>query len=341
VRLEYALKLNNRLTAAAAGVGTWPGEALENPTVLRWRWQPVLTMGLASVFLLLAGAFVPITPPQKQTAFQGVKPPDLEQLESWVEALEETKLVEEKALEELQKEVEQLTDRPPDEWYSQPSLEASAHLKDQMQNQMKSLQKDLQTAENSLEKMGQRAESLTESQMDQLSGKLADALKSAQMGQLSLSAHLFENMPEIDPAKLKSISPEQAKKMMERLKNARAELASVQGDGDPVEALLMGEGEGEIPAGGGVSRGPGTVPLTLNPHPSEVGSTKIEGMSNENLERASLGETVGVSNGAHDELTPSGGRVAGGSAAQGTGGEAAWVNRLTPAEQAQVKAFFK
>lgn len=345
VRLEYALGLNNRLTAADAGVGPWPRAAAKTPEVLRWRWRPVLSMLAPALLMLLAGAYVYVPKDREKSAGWVSKPPALEQLESWVQTLEQNKLVEEKVLEELKQQVEQLSGRPAEEWYTQGNLEASDHLKSRLKNQLQSLQKDLQAASGALEKMRREQPSLTESQMAQLSAKLAGALRDAQTGQLPLNAKFMENLPEIDPSKLKSLTPEQAGAMMERLKRAEGSLQGMgAGDGeeDPVMALMMMEGGSPNPEGGGVARGPGTVPLTLSATPSEVGSTKVEGMSNDDLSHASLGEAVGVSKGKHDGAPLNyEGPVAGGAAERGSGGEAVWVNQLTPAEQAQVKAFFK
>lgn len=344
VRLEYALKLNNRLTAAEAGVGPWPKTDGEMPEILRWRWQPVLSLLAPALLMLLAGAYIYVPEDREKGTGWVSKPPALEQLESWVQTLEQNKLVEEKVLEELKQQVEQLSARPAEEWYSQGNLEASDHLKSQLKNQVQSLQKDLQAAAGALEKMQQEQPSLSESQMAQLSAKLAEALQGAQTGQLPLSSKFMENLPEIDPSKFKSLTPEQAKAMMGRLKQAGEALKEAGGDdGDPVMAMVMMEAGMPKPGGvGEVARGPGTVPLTLSADPSEVGSTKVEGMSNDDLSHAALGESVGISKGQHDG-TPLRyeGAVAGGAAEQGSGGEAVWVNQLTPVEQAQVKSFFK
>jgi len=348
VRLEYALRLHNGLTAADAGIGRWPARSDYEAEVLRWKWSPVLAALGAGLFFLAAGAWVPVPPNVDDTFAEKIsKPPALEQLETWMKTLEQHPLVEEKRQEELRQQVEQLSSGNAEEWYSHGGREASDRLREQTRNNLQSLEHDLQAASAALSAMQQENVQLSEAQAAQLGDKLAEALQGALNGDLPLDPKALGNFSEIDPSKLKSLTPEEAKKLAEKLKNAEAvckELGT--GDGKSaadaeLDALLAGV-VAQQPAGWGVDRGPGSIPLTLSANPSDVGSTKKEVVSNDDLAHASLGERVGISKGKHEtDSMQFSGPTDGGGASEGAGGEAVWVNQLTPEEQAQVKSFFK
>jgi hypothetical protein len=81
----------------------------------------------------------------------------------------------------------------------------------------------------------------------------------------------------------------------------------------------------------------------LSAQPSDVGEGTAQALTAGDLKRFSLGDKLGTTTGAHD-VDPSAavGPSAGGAvAAPASGGEAVWVNRLTPTERAALKRFFK
>jgi hypothetical protein len=92
-----------------------------------------------------------------------------------------------------------------------------------------------------------------------------------------------------------------------------------------------------------VTRGPGEAPLSFSENASNTGPGKTETVSNDDFGRAALGDLLGTQKGEHD-LDPSEAQPiisAGAPGAAGAGGDAVWVNRLTPAERAALSAFFK
>ena len=66
-------------------------------------------------------------------------------------------------------------------------------------------------------------------------------------------------------------------------------------------------------------------------------------MKGDALKNLALGDKLGTSAGAHDvdPQKSAGPMSAGAVAAPASGGEAVWVNRLTPAERAALNKFFK
>jgi hypothetical protein len=76
---------------------------------------------------------------------------------------------------------------------------------------------------------------------------------------------------------------------------------------------------------------------------SDAGDGKAEALKAASLGQIALGDKLGTTSGAHD-VDPSkalGPVSAGAVAAPAKGGEAVWVNRLTPAERAALKNFYK
>lgn len=100
--------------------------------------------------------------------------------------------------------------------------------------------------------------------------------------------------------------------------------------------------EGEGAGNGGISRGPGTAPLTLSEEENRFDTDKREGVSNTDLSKAQLGATLGIQDGKHEvDKKISGPQAAGAVQSTGQGGEQVWKESLTPEEKAVLKRVFK
>jgi hypothetical protein len=111
-----------------------------------------------------------------------------------------------------------------------------------------------------------------------------------------------------------------------------------EGAGSALIALILSQ-----PGKVGVSRGPGTAPLTLSDQESNLGTTKTEAVQNDDLSRAALGDLTGLGAGKHkvDKNADAGGQSGGAMSAAGTGSEAVWQQAATPAEQGALRKFFQ
>jgi hypothetical protein len=69
----------------------------------------------------------------------------------------------------------------------------------------------------------------------------------------------------------------------------------------------------------------------------------MQAVRNDDFSRAALGDHIGTRQGEHeiDPAAMQGLTNAGGVAGAAQGGEAVWVDRLTPAEREALKEFFK
>ena len=98
-----------------------------------------------------------------------------------------------------------------------------------------------------------------------------------------------------------------------------------------------------VVAGTGDGVGGENAPLMLADNASDVGLGISQGLTAADLKRLALGDKLGTTAGAHDvdpskAIAPG---AAGAVASPAAGGEAVWVNRLTPNERAALKQFFK
>jgi hypothetical protein len=202
------------------------------------------------------------------------------------------------------------------------------------------------------------------------SNQLTGALEGLALGDLPLDASLRQALSALDPARMQSLTPEQAAELAKRLAQSGGKLSALQlgkpggtpsgqatscTNGAAVFAGQPGTGgsgtgpgtgsgttPGEGPGAGGVSRGPGTAPLSFTQNPSEVGSTAQEQLSNPDMRHASPGEITGLTQGQHEvDRNAWQGSAAGGAAGTGQGGETVWMESLTPDERDVLKQYYR
>jgi hypothetical protein len=123
-------------------------------------------------------------------------------------------------------------------------------------------------------------------------------------------------------------------------------LGDGEGEDDALAEMLKrfgeGQGEGDDPGNGGITRGPGTAPLTLSDEENRFDTNKNEAISNADLSRAQLGSTLGLQDGKHEVDKTSAAPVAAGTVGNaGQGGAQVWRESLTPDEKAVLKRVFQ
>ncbi len=96
------------------------------------------------------------------------------------------------------------------------------------------------------------------------------------------------------------------------------------------------------PGKGGITRGPGTAPLTLSDEENDFGTNKNESVSNTDMSRAQVGNMLALQDGKHEvDKTIKAPQSAGTIQNAGQGGEQVWRESLTPDEKAVLKRVFK
>lgn len=340
VRLEWRLRLHNRLSAALAGVGAFPAvQPVADGFVLDWR-----RIGLplsAAVALVAAAAVVPLARRTAATYRPPATPVAWTQTAEWIDALKKTDALEEPAIEQLRERLEQLQKQPAEDWYSQSSLEAGDNLHGQTQQSIEALQRDLQSALGNLESLERFTDQTSAAEMKGTHEALANALKGLALGNLPLNADLLSSLKAADLSNLKSLSAAQVEKLKERLKSGDKACQACLHPGD-----MEGRAKGLVQVTqrpGGTGGGESSAPLTLNEKPAGVGSAKVEPVSSNDLDHALPGDLMGVGKGEHpvDPAKFAGTASAGAIVSNGDGGEAVWRNDLTPKEREVVRSFFK
>jgi hypothetical protein len=342
VRLDAVLHLHNRLTAAAAKIGEWPAPADTAHDGFRWNWLAIFTPLAGSALLVAAAASVPLGSKTFAPPHPAEQPVAWTQIESWLDKLEAKRLVEEQALEKLREQIEELKKQSAENWFTHSSLEAGDNLRQQMEQSLRELKRDLEKASAALAAAEQLGVQASPEDLKAVSDALQEALKGMELGNLPLDKDTLAKLKDLNPANLKQITPEQLKHLLEQMKDG-AKICKLclnpQADGEGIESgLAMGQD-----GNGGVNRGPGSPPLTLKENPSDLGTTRTEKIAADELSHAAPGEALGVSKGKH-EIDPkkyTGPTQAGAVASPGRGGEAVWRNTLTPQEREVLQRFFK
>lgn len=338
VLLESRLRLDTRLTAAEHGLVPWPEIPLTLPAVVRWRLRAPAGWFAAASALMALAIFAPV-PREVAGKHAAGPPPSLLQAESMLSALQEQKLAEPRAIEQLAERARELARRPADEQYSHSALEAADALRDQTSAAAAALARGLDSAAAALRSASNDAD------MKNAAGRLAAALSGLKEGALPANKDLLNNLPASE-ADMKNLKPEQREELAKQLAQAASQAGGVAGAAgagasvaQPDPNAQLGEGTGA----GGEGGGGDTAPLMLAAQMSDAGDGISNGISGDALKRFSLGDKLGTTVGQHDkdpakEVAP---LSAGAVAAPASGGEAVWVNRLTPAERAALKKFFK
>ncbi len=360
VRLEDALGLKTRLTAAAAGIGPWPKPLPGLRLPVAWRAGRPAVMAAVCAALLAAALYVPITRRGADTP-RVIEPPSaLREVQDWIDNVKKKDAVSEDSIREVEEKVAELLQRPAQNWYEHASLEAAEHLRDLTAQDLQQLAQNLTDAERAASALAASAAGvgLPQAAKDSLSGLLQNASQSMQTAGMKPSADLMDALKNLDPSLLSGMSPEQLKDLanqlaqnyqalQEALKNTPTlDLAHI----PTGQCQNCGQGPGECdcehphPGRGGIDRGPGTAPLTLDAQDTQLGTDKVDTLaSNLDLQRLATGDALSVTDGAAkvDPSAYQGPQQGGATASPGDGGAAVWQNTLLPAERETLKRFFK
>ena len=351
VRLEWRLGLHNRLSSASDGIGDFPA-ARPAPDGFAIRWRKIVLPLAGASATVLAANWIPVS-----RAVPVYRPPTTPiawtQTAGWVDALKKSNALQDPPVEELRERLEQLRKQPAEDWYSQSSLEAGDNLHGQTERSIQALQRDLESASNSLGEMERFSDTTSAAEMKSAHENMANALKGLAMGNLPLNNDLLNQLKTADLSNLKGLSQSQLDALKSRMKagekaaadclhpgemkSRQQQVASSARSGQP------GDGLGKPGGPGGPGGGKSSAPLNLHDKPEDLGTTTTAPVVSNDLEHALPGDVMGVGKGEH-QVDPSkytGPVSAGPIASNGDGGEAVWRNDLTPKEREALKNFFK
>jgi len=368
VQLESHLHLKNALTTADHGIADWPSppqndQQAEVTTGLRWRWSMVLMPFGATALMVAAGLLVPVTSIAKKEELPPSEPLAREQVDKWLDKLEETEVIAQEAIEEYRDSLEELRQQDPGEWFSHASMEAGDSLRDALGRETQQMEADLSKIERNLNALQNFSQQIDEKTRSQLIEEYQNAVQGLELGKLPLNKEMLDALQSIDPSKLgdalSNLSEEQMQQLREQLKKGAQACKECQGGGSGLsemsdsEMLLgilrseqekkkgQGGGQGEGPGTGGISRGRGDAPMAFGDE-KELNSGQLEAVTNMDLSRAAPGDVIGSGETEHEiDETKSGPVEAGAVSNRGQGGDAVWRESLLPEEKAVLKKYFR
>jgi hypothetical protein len=356
-RLDRVLGLNNALTTALAGRGSWPDLEEGAGSGLKLNPGRILLPVLISSALIAAGLLIPVRAVSSLADIPS--PRSHEEIAATIAQLEQSDAVRKEDLEQLKKELGELKTQSPADWYRHSSLEAADHLQEGMEEQLRSLAENLEKAGSALNNLESAGESLSPQEQQRLAQEFKSAVQGLKDSPLGLNEKLMSALSKVDPSALKSLGRKDLEKMMEAMKKAagtckqcagncarpgaggaQSELEKLLGDGNG-----KGEGEGDDPdgklGGGSPTRGPGVAPLPLSNRPSDLKTNNPESLQSEDMTRARPGDAIGTADAAHDpDKSPLGPQEAGSIRATGRGGDSVWRESLLPQEKAVLQKYF-
>jgi hypothetical protein len=347
ILLERQWGLDAALTAASAGVATWPPASARKSRVVAWRASGVSMWVVAAFALLGASVWLPVPLASTPPAVPIEKPPALTQTEAMLRELARADVASPESLEQLATQARELGQRPTEEQYTHSALEAADTLRDQTMSAIENLARDLESASSALAPLESSSGALADEVVKSASDQLGAALQGLRDGRIKPSENLLAGLNAAGAAHLRGLSPQQLSRLRNALNGAAGRARGVAGAaGAGARIARPGDGpgqEGPGPGDGGVQRGRGDAPLSFARDPSAAQNGIMQGLGNDDLSRATLGDLVETSKDRPDvdPAKAAGPMSTGAIATPARGGEAVWVDRLTPAERAVLKDFFK
>lgn len=342
-RLDADLRLHNRLTSAAQGVGDWPAPAADAALALRWNWKALWWPPLVAAALVLAALVMPLPQLKAKAVAAKAEPPAWGAIQEKLTELRKQEVVQKEPVEEMQKALDALRKQPSDQWFRHDSLEAGDHLQSQLDQALSVFAKSAEISLGAMEAARQIEENQVQALNQPLNDALNQALRNMEMGKLPLDEKLLAKMKGLDTSKIRQLSAEEYKALSDKLKEGAGESGAGKYDpnGKPGSDLLSALSQ--QPGEGGVSRGPGAAPMSLKDNETHLGTTKTEISENKDLSHAAMGDLMGLGTGKHkvDEGAYKGPEAGGSMSSKGSGGDAVWEQAATPAEQQALTAFFE
>lgn len=240
VRLDDHLQLNNSLVSASQGVSEWPeASGDQQNSGLSWNVTKLLIPLLVTIALVVASIFVPIQGVLAAAAKNNLPPNEpaaWEQMEEWLDELEEENLIDDKSLEEAREKIDELREQPEDDWFSHSSMEATDSLKESLGRDLQEMSRDLATLERDLNALQNFSSQMSEEAKQMMMNEYSEALKELGLNNMELNKDLAKQLKQMQDAMqeamkkqgmtpseaaqqmLSQLSPEQLQQLREQLK---------------------------------------------------------------------------------------------------------------------------
>lgn len=353
VRLEDALGLRSRLTAAASGIGAWPSPPVEKVAMpVSWRWQRPIGTVAACASLLMLASYLPVPARVAPKPHIIEKPTAVKQVEQWVEELRKDEAVSPESLAELEQKMDELLRRPNEQWYEHASLEAADHLRDETGKALQELGSQLEQTQAGLTTLAELGSQLSLEAKQGLSKQTQNNLEGLRSGAMQANASLADQLKNLDPKALQGMSKEQMQKLSERMKQNADALRKALANAPQYSfkeckggnCNKPGDRPGDKPGKGNDNRGKADADLTVNKDETNLNTQRAEALDSMlDPEHVTPGDMLKLED-ARPNVDPKSyaGLKSGGSLqSTGEGGAAVEKATLVPAERAVLKRFFK
>jgi len=175
--------------------------------------------------------------------------------------------------------------------------------------------------------------------------ELQETLKGMEQGQMKPNQALLDQMKDISPESIKSLSSEQIQQLKEKLQDSSKKLDSdcesgecKKKPGDGKRLPKDGEGNCNSP---GICDGPGHDEYLYGDTHERLKAGSEGGLTAQDLTDFTPGDLLELQSGAPTaNQDVQGVRASGGVSIKGKGGNRVWRQALLPAEQKAVKSFF-
>jgi hypothetical protein len=351
IRLEDALGLKARLSAASVGIGPWPPARSDIPLPVTYRPGRPLIMAASGAALLSASLLIPISRSQPEKP-RVIEPPSaLQEVQNWLDNVKKNDAVNPESIDQVEEKMAELLQRPAQNWYEHASLEAAEHLRDVTAADLQQLTQNLADAERAANALAASASGsgLPQAAKDSLQQTLQNASQSMQGTGIEPSGDLMDALKNVDPSQLSNMSADQLKDLANQLAQNQQSLQQALKNSPSLDLSNLtegrtGQGEPKGTGQGAPKRGPGTAPVTLASEDTQLDTNNIETLKNPlDLSRLATGDALSVTNSAAkiDPKAYQGPQQGGATSGPGDGGAAVWQNSLIPAERETLKRFFK
>ncbi len=272
------------------------------------------------------------------------------QAEALLDAIEAEEVVDLETLNPLRQQLDNLFDRPADEWFSHSSLEIGDSLNDHLRGGLESLARDLGSVSALLDQARQMPEAMASEQSQQLQQALADALQRLELGTLPPRQDLLSSLQNIDSSMIRQMSAEDWQRLQQQLDNCRSSCATLASDANGGQALssfaVVSDSEMEsfeLREGMDFTSDPNQLtPLTLRPDATDGAAGLHEGLPLANEITGLPLDSMGVRLGEHSiDETPFRPLQDRPAVDAGSGGDTVWRSRLTPEERRRLEAYFQ
>ena len=357
-RLEVHYGLYGQLSSASEGKAEWPERPFKKQSPVVFQGTPTQGWFLLSLAVLGIAAVLPVGREIGTVLAPDIEsPPDMTTVETWLEVLKEDPALDPAALEKFEDQLESLQNEDPASWYDQASLEAASALRQDLEHSLGELADKLDQAHMAIDDAADPELGQESGNQMTLGPEALSALSALPQGAMPWRDALLDQLTAEagqGPMQLSSEAMEALKQSMSQTQNTAqtlADIGTMQRLTQEEMQQLMAQcqnpeaGEGDQPGTGGITRGPGTAPLLFNPDDLPFLPENFQGVSNSDLSRASIGETIDtrvVSLDEQDQNDIETGILQGAQQMDsGMGGTATWQQSLTPVEAARLKKFFQ